>query len=104
MLYSYIGSDRHELTIKENDIVEILEEMSGWYRGKVVKEGEETSYYGVFPASYVLLTNDEVLPKSELFKRKLKLYVFIFEYLCYQDFRELKIELNSKIYFESYYY
>ena len=75
MLYSYIGSDRHELTIKENDIVEILEEMSGWYRGKVVKEGQKTSYYGIFPASYVLLTDEEVLPKSELFKRKLKLYV-----------------------------
>jgi hypothetical protein len=73
VLYSYYGSEKHELSIKENDLVEIIEEASGWYRGRIIKD-DTPGLYGIFPASYILCSEDAwKSTKYQCFKQKLKL-------------------------------
>ena len=48
-IYSYVASDTDELTLAENEVVEVMEEdPSGWWKGKNSR-GE----IGLFPGSYV---------------------------------------------------
>ena len=58
--YSFVANGKYQVSLEENDEVQIMEFSSGWYRGKVLR----TAKTGIFPANYVQISEEKKAPDA----------------------------------------
>ncbi|EGC38812.1 hypothetical protein DICPUDRAFT_27977 [Dictyostelium purpureum] len=103
-LYSFNGMDAHQISFSVGDVLQIEEESTNWYRGKVLTSDQR----GIFPKSYValktaqdfdLVTNELTQVIREWGALLMKYYKErkMNEYKVMKEYLSLLIEWHSKI-------